>query len=125
AHKFNLTPDSVTAALSALASRGLVGYDLAEGAFFHRVLPFDMTLVEALHPRLRDARKLVDEKGVRIVRQDEAGVEAYVKGSGVEHRVRLGAEGARCSCPWYAKNQGDRGPCKHVLAVQITLEGTE
>jgi hypothetical protein len=125
ADRFALTRDSVTAALSALASRGLVGYDLAEGAFFHRALPFDMTLVEALHPRLRDARKLVEEKGVRIVRQDEEGFEAYVKGSGVEHRVRLGAESARCSCPWYAKNQGDRGPCKHVLAVQITLEGTE
>jgi hypothetical protein len=122
---FELTHDSVNAALSALGSRGLVGYDLAEGAFFHRVLPFDLTLVEALHPRLKDARKLVAEGGVRVVRRDAEGVEAYVKGSGVEHRVRLGAEGARCSCPWYAKNQGARGPCKHVLAVQITLGGAE
>jgi hypothetical protein len=124
-HSFSLSRDSVTAALAALASRGIVGYDLGEGAFFHRVLPFDMTLVEALHPRLRNARKLVDEEGVRIVRQDEEAVEAYVKGSGVEHRVRLGPDSARCSCPWYAKNQGDRGPCKHVLAVQIMLEWTE
>jgi len=125
AQAFELTRDSVNAALSALGSRGLVGYDLGENAFFYRVLPFDMTLVESLHPRLKDARKLVAEGGVRIVRQDAEGVEAYVKGSGVEHRVRLGAESARCSCPWYAKNQGDRGPCKHVLAVQITWEGTE
>ena len=122
---FDLTRDSVHAALSALGSRGLVGYDLAEGAFFHRVLPFNMTLVETLHPRLKDARKLVAEGGVRVVRQDAEGVEAYVKGSGVEHRVRLGGQDARCSCPWYAKNQGERGPCKHVLAVQITLERAE
>jgi hypothetical protein len=125
ADTFHLSKDSVGAALAALASRGLVGYDLAEGAFFHRVLPFDMTLVEALHPRLKAARELADQQGVRIVRQDGQGVEAYVKGSGVEHRVRLGAGDARCSCPWYAKNQGDRGPCKHVLAVQIMLEGSE
>jgi SWIM zinc finger len=125
AHTFHLSQDSVAAALSALASRGLVGYDLAEGAFFHRVLPFDMSLVESLHPRLRDARALVDEQGVRIVHQGAQEVEAYVKGSGVEHRVRLGAESSRCSCPWYAKHQGQRGPCKHVLAVQIKLEGTE
>jgi hypothetical protein len=125
AQRFDLADDSVRGALSALASRGIVGYDLAESAFFHRVLPFNMTLVEALHPRLRAARKLVDEQGVRIVSQDGDGVEAYVRGSGLEHRVRLGAETARCSCPWYAKNQGDRGPCKHVLAVQISLEATE
>jgi hypothetical protein len=125
AKTFDLAHDSVHAALCALGSRGLVGYDLAEGAFFHRVLPFDISLVEALHPRLKDARKLVAEGGVRIVRHDADGVEAYVKGSGLEHRVRLGVEGARCTCPWYAKNQGARGPCKHVLAVQITLETTE
>ena len=122
---FDLTHGDVHAALSALGSRGLVGYDLAESAFFHRILPFDMTLVETLHPRLKDARKLVAEQGVRIARNDAEGVEAYVQGSGVEHRVRLGAESARCSCPWYGKNQGARGPCKHVLAVQITLEGSE
>jgi hypothetical protein len=120
-----LTHEAVRAALSALGSRGLVGYDLAAGEFFHRVLPFDITLVETLQPRLKDARKLVAEGGVRVVRQDADGVEAYVKGSGVEHRVRINGEEARCSCPWYAKNQGVRGACKHVLAVQLTLEGPE
>src|SRR5262249_18707996 len=119
---FDLTPEAVNAALSALGSRGLVGYDLALGAYFHRVLPFDLTRVETLHPRLKDARKLVAEGGVRIVRRDADGVEAYVRGSGVEHRVRVGDASARCTCPWYAKNQGDRGACKHVLAVQIILE---
>ena len=122
---FDMTIESVRSALAALGSRGLVGYDLAENAFFHRVLPFDMTLVDSLHPRLKDARKLVDEDGVRIVRGNEGEVEAYVKGSGVEHRVRLDRDQARCSCPWHAKHQGERGPCKHVLAVQITLEGSE
>ena len=58
-------------------------------------------------------------------RENAEGVEAWVRGSGVEHRVRLSAEGARCTCPWWAKHHGDRGPCKHVLAVQLSLEGEE
>ncbi|MGL4942941.1 MAG: SWIM zinc finger family protein [Thermoguttaceae bacterium] len=29
---------------------------------------------------------------------------------------------SKCTCPWYAKHQGERGPCKHVLAVQLMLE---
>jgi hypothetical protein len=123
ANSFGLTIDDVRAALSALGSRGVVGYDLSAQAFFHRVLPFDLTLIEAMHPRLEDARRLVAEGGVRVVRRDADGVEAYVKGSGVEHRVRLTEDDARCSCPWHTKHQGARGPCKHVLAVQITLEG--
>ena len=28
--------------------------------------------------------------------------------------------GYRCSCPWWAKYGGRRGPCKHVLAVTMT-----
>ena len=122
AAKFALPRESVAAALSVLGSRGLVGYDLAEGRYFHRELPFDLSLIDALQPRLREAREIVAEGGVRIERQESDSVEAYVRGTGVEHRVRLSAEQARCSCPWYAKHQGERGPCKHVLAAQIFLE---
>jgi hypothetical protein len=116
--------ETVTAALGALGARGLVGYDLAEGAYFHRELPFDLEKVEALQPRLKDARKLVASGGVRIERRDPATgqVEAAVRGTDVEHLVRFGWEGERCTCPWYAKHRNERGPCKHILAVQITLE---
>jgi hypothetical protein len=120
-----LTPREVEAALAVLGSHGLVGFDLACGAYFHRELPFDMDRVEALHPRLLDARKLVEEKQVRVVSQSGSGddlrAEAYVQGSDVPHRVRLLPEGDRCTCPWYSKHEGDRGPCKHVLAVRIHL----
>ncbi len=119
----------VEAALAMLGSRGLVGYDLARAAYFHRELPFDMDKVEALHPRLLDARKIVDEKQVRIVQQsgaDEAlRAEAYVQGTDVEHRVRLQPGEDICTCPWYGKHQGDRGPCKHVLAARIFLARDE
>ncbi len=116
---------TITAALGVLDARGLVGYDLAEGAYFHRELPFDLDQVDALQPRLVDARKLVASSGVRIEQHDPATgqVDAAVSGTDVEHLVRLAPERDRCTCPWYAKHRNDRGPCKHILAVQITLEG--
>jgi hypothetical protein len=124
-----LMAEEVASALAVLGSRGLVGFDLARGAYFHRELPFDMDKVEALHPRLVQARKLVAEKLVRIVQQtgvgDDLRVEAYVQGTDVDHRVRLQPEGDKCTCPWYGKHQGDRGPCKHVLATRIVVGGDE
>jgi hypothetical protein len=119
--QFAMDRGEVVAALAALGSRGLVGFDLAEGAYFHRELPFDLEQVESLHPRLKDARKLVADGGVRFTRRDVARVEAFVRGTDVEHRVSIAGEAATCTCRWYAKHQGARGPCKHVLAVQILL----
>jgi hypothetical protein len=119
----------VESALAILGSRGLVGFDLARGAYFHRELPFDMEKVESLHPRLLGARKLVEGNMVRVVQQagngDDLRAEAYVQGTDVEHRVRLQPEGDKCTCPWYGKHQGDRGPCKHVLATRIMVQGDE
>jgi hypothetical protein len=120
--RFKLDPAAISAALSALGSRGLVGFDLAEEQYFHRELPFDLSRIEALQPRLKDARKLVEAGGIRISQSMGEYVEASVQGSGVEHRVRLTSDGAKCTCPWFAKHQGKRGPCKHVLAVQILLD---
>lgn len=116
-----LAPAAIRPALAALAAHGLVGYDLAAGAYFHRELPFDLTLVDKLQPRLVAAKKLLAAGGVA---QDRAASgEFLVAGSGAEHRVRLSDDGSRCTCVWYAKHQGQRGPCKHVLAAQLYLEG--
>jgi hypothetical protein len=120
---FALNKNEIGDALAVLGARGLVGFDLAEGGYFHRELPFDLTLVESLHPRLKDARKLVAEGGVRFTRRGEELIEAFVAGTDVEHRVLIGNDAASCTCPWYAKHRGSRGPCKHVLAVQIVLDG--
>lgn len=122
ATKLKSPPEIVTAALSVLGARGLVGYDLASQCYFQRVLPFDLSLVESLHPRLQDARKLVAAGGIRVLSSAGEQIEAIVPGTGIEHRVRITEEGSRCSCPWFAKHQGTRGPCKHVLAVQIVTD---
>jgi hypothetical protein len=112
--------DEISGALAALALSGIVGYDLAEGGFFRRELPFDLGRTESLQPRLRDARRLVERAAVRIDSADESGLAAWVAGvGGVEYRVRSTADGWSCTCPWYGRHRGDRGPCKHVLAVQL------
>jgi hypothetical protein len=110
----------VSGALAALALSGMVGYDLADGGFFRRELPFDLGRTERLQPRLRDARRLVERGAVRIEAAGGSGTGAWVAGvGGVEYRVRSTADGWACTCPWYGRHRGDRGPCKHVLAVQL------
>lgn len=104
----------VTRALGRLGAAGRVGYDAAEAAYFHRELPYDAVRLEAMHPRLRDAAALVAAGGVRI-----DGQTAYVRSGDAEHVVRRTADGDRCTCSWFAKHKGSRGPCKHVLAVDL------
>jgi predicted nucleic acid-binding Zn finger protein len=118
----DVTSAAAASSLSVLGARGLVGFDVGEAASFHRELPFDLELVEALQPRLLDARMLVDQAGVRVVSDTGEAAEAYVRGTDVEHRVRANGEDYRCTCPWFSRNQGERGPCKHILALQIVRE---
>jgi hypothetical protein len=113
---------TVRRSLAVLGTRGLVGFDVAEGAYFHRELPFDLGRVEDLQPRLLGARELVEAGQVRVVREDGQ-VEAYVQGTDVEHRVLVEGDEGRCTCRWHARHQGRRGPCKHVLAVLLWREG--
>jgi hypothetical protein len=116
----------INGALARLGSRGLAGYDVTAGRYFHRELPFDLSQVEALQPRLKGARKLLDEKKVSVAKQ--IGVDEWdlaVIGSGVTHHVRVRNDGDRCTCPWFSKHQGDRGPCKHILASQLFVDNID
>ncbi len=58
-------PD-VDNALQMLGVAGLVGFDLVHRAYFHRVLPFDLSLLEDMSPRLADARALLREGAVHL-----------------------------------------------------------
>lgn len=112
-----LDPARVPDALGYLAASGRVGYDLAEESYFRRELPFGAAL-DAMHPRLASARELV-ASGAVIAFPDGA----IVRSGDVEHRVLLSSAPAgtddQCTCPWWGKHQGRRGPCKHVLAARI------
>jgi hypothetical protein len=109
----------VGAALAELGTLGLVGYDLAAGAYFHRELPFDVSRIPRLHPRLNNARELAGTGGVEM---DAEG--AWVRGRQADYYVRRDGDGRwRCSCPWASRHGESRGPCKHVLAAQIAGTG--
>ena len=123
--RFELDGEMARKALMGLGSRGLVGFDLGEDAYFHRELPFDLDEVERLQPRLSGARKLIADKKVQQINGAGGDPEFYVAGSGVQHRVRLIDDGGKCTCPWFAKHGNTRGPCKHILAAQIFLEQSE
>lgn len=115
AEELSLSGPAVRTALGALGAAGRVGYDLGASAFFHRELPYDRAVLESMHPRLLGARRLVDDGAVRL---DEDGGGASVASGEVEYRVRFDDTGARCTCAWFARHRGERGPCKHVLAAE-------
>jgi SWIM zinc finger len=104
----------VTTALTQLGAAGRVGFDLSEGSYFHRELPYNRDVLEWMHPRLRDARALVAAGAVTLT-----GTGALVRSGDVTHRVTTLPDGARCTCPWWGRHRGTRGPCKHVLAATM------
>lgn len=114
-----LTPERVRAALIRLGTSGRVGYDTAEAAYFHRELPYDAERVERHNPRLRSARALVAAGAVAL----DGALGTVTAEDGHVHRVRDEAGVLSCSCLWWAKYRGGRGPCKHALAVRMVRRG--
>lgn len=111
------THDHIRETLGVLAASGRVGFDLHEAAFFRRILPLGERAHAVLNPRLRSAEALVRADAVT---SDDSGLRAVVISGDHHHVVNLLAAtvvGARCTCPWFAKHRGQRGPCKHVLAA--------
>lgn len=109
------TTDNLTGRLAAM---GLLGYDLDDNGFFYRRLPFKLNRIIGLNPRMKNAEKLITEGKVEILNKKTARTEARVEGTGVHHTVIIESDKERCTCEWFSKYQGERGPCKHVLAVK-------
>jgi hypothetical protein len=110
-----LPRDRVVAALGRLGAAGRVGYDLAEDGYFHRELPYAPAVLAGMHPRLRDARALLDSGSVTVTLEG-----ALVVSNGAEYRVARAADGtSRCTCPWWGRHRNGRGPCKHILAADL------
>ncbi|HEY0239903.1 MAG TPA: SWIM zinc finger family protein [Friedmanniella sp.] len=104
-------------ALAALATSGKVGFDLSEDAWFQRELPLDDEGVTRDNPRLVAARELVAR--APLTRE---GDDWRVGEPGHQHWVGRSGTAWTCTCPWWVRYRGDRGPCKHVLAVGLVLE---
>lgn len=122
AANLDLPVETITNSLAALGSRGLAGYDVHSGEYFHRELPFNLEQIEDMQPRLKAARKLVNEQAIQSLGVDENGrLQFQVRGTGIKHLVSLDESGDYCTCPWHSKYLGKRGPCKHILAAQISI----
>ena len=119
ARRLRAEPADVADALRILGASGLVGFDLLARRYFHRVLPFDLSGLADMHPRLADAQALLQQGAVQLA--GGPGMSARVQSGDVEYLVREVSGQLRCNCPWFAQHQGERGPCKHVLAVEGRL----
>jgi len=112
-----LPPARVERALAVLGASGRAGWDLSGESWYHRELPHDPSRVDKDNPRLVRARALVEASALTPVSRGEW----RVRGSrGVDHVVTTDhLDGPACTCAWYLKHGRGRGPCAHVLAVQI------
>jgi SWIM zinc finger len=113
ASELGVARPAIQTALAALGAAGRVGFDLGPSAFFHRELPYERDVLESMHPRLLGARELAEQGAVQL---EDGG--ALVRSGDAEYVVRFESDGARCTCAWFARHRGERGPCKHVLAAE-------
>ena len=118
AKTWNMNTDKAQDALTLLAVSGKLGYDSYDNAYFHRELPDDPDRILKDNPRLIAAQKLV-ETAIKTGNNKWT-----VPSSNVEYRVIYDPDNniEKCTCAWYLKHLNKRGPCKHILAVQL-VEG--
>jgi hypothetical protein len=112
-----LSRERVRDALTQLGTAGRVGYDVAEAGYFHRTLPYAVDAVAKLNPRLAAARALAAGGAVTV-----EGAVGVVRSGNETYHVR---DAASCTCQWWAKHRGERGPCKHALAVRLVTSDVE
>ncbi|WP_137123335.1 SWIM zinc finger family protein [Segeticoccus rhizosphaerae] len=114
AERTGLGPGKVASGLGWLAACGRLGYDLTEGAWFHRELPIDSDKVLRRNPRLASARKLLESGSIRD------GSDGWKVEGSYGNRYTVTKQ-LRCDCAWGVEHDGNRGPCKHVLAAILTF----
>jgi len=115
AQVWNINTDRAEDALAVLAVSGKLGYDVFDSAYFHRELPDDPDRILKDNPRLIAAQKLVEGA------QKTGDIQWMIPSGKVDYRVIYDpANGIeKCTCAWYLKHLNKRGPCKHILAVQL------
>lgn len=105
-------------ALQVLATGGQLGFDLNERSYFHRQLPFSESRLERNYPRLEAAKKLVEAGAI-----SPDGARLRVLSEDHYHWVGFADGVPRCTCTFWSKYRGSRGPCKHILAARLYLDG--
>jgi hypothetical protein len=115
AESMRLPSAEVAAGLAWLASAGRVGFDIADGHWFHRELPIDTDAILRRNPRLVAAQRLSVSGSVERAENGWTMPSSH----GGRHLVRDVDGDLTCTCRWFVEHQGARGPCKHVLAVVL------
>jgi hypothetical protein len=114
-----------------LAQQGVLGFDRDRDLYFYRQLPF--LLGSRYQPdRLKGSQALLAKQAVDLEhcerRDGELIANGWVRGESGYYPValRVDAQGylkeGRCACPWIAKHELRRGPCKHLLALRFVAE---
>jgi hypothetical protein len=119
AQRAGLPVARVATLLAVLGGQGLVGRDLAAGAWFRRDLPFLAANVAKLQPRVRRAAGIPDAD--LTAQPIPGGHEVFVQSGQIAHRVVVADGPPRCTCPWSVRYGSSRGPCRHILAAQQFL----
>ena len=116
-NKINLDKKSLENVLAVLAVSGKLGFDLFENSYFHRELPHDPDRVLKDNPRLISAQRLVETQNVEYISENQFMVHSLDN----DYRVIYSADEntCKCTCKWYLSHQNSRGPCKHILAVEL------
>lgn len=117
ASRWQLGEPRIQAALAFLAASGKLGFDAHDCAYYHRELPDDPDRILKDNPRLAAAQKLMP--ALKQTGENQWMVYSGETGYRVYYDSQQGAEEAKCTCTWYLRHQNRRGPCKHILAVQL------
>lgn len=125
------TPDVVLGSLRELAKRGQVIYDFAGDCYRYRsVMPVALSqeVLGPDPPELEHGLRIHREGKVKVKRQEEISPgrrHLTAKADRVDCEGVLDADGAwsraKCSCSYFYKNRLRGGPCRHLLAVQLTV----
>jgi len=140
AQKCGFGEESAKSALSYLCQAGRAMFDLGGGVYRHRDLfhtPFDaqkevaklQQAAEDADPKAKDARKIFESGGARIIARRPVStgfkLSGSVKGGGSRVRplLHVDPEGsiieATCTCGWFKKHKLTKGPCEHMLALRL------
>ena len=78
-------------------------------------------------PLVADAELAYRYGAPSVFRRADAGAELLLATSGgvteagPTLRPYFFSPADRCTCPWWGKHRGTRGPCKHVLAARMAV----
>ena len=124
----DVAPGQAAGVADALASEGVLGFDRADGVWFHRVLPWARREGARDPRRLKGSRAILEGGGVELLevaRDDGLRADGLVTGATATYRTRVTVDATgyladgSCTCTWIVKHGLERGPCKHMLALRF------